>query len=352
MVWQRMGRRALVTALVLGLIGVSLGGRWWLTGAGTRAGRTAEAAPAPAGTITLYTSESEDDVNAIADDFMKRTPGVKVNIYRAGTGPVEAKVQAEMQAGQIQADVLWFADIQFLHDLAQRGLLSPYAPPAARGVAREFHYDGNREHEVRLIFNVVGFNTLQVHLKPTSWWDLADPRYRGRAGMPNPFVSGAAFAHVGTFASMHEFGWNYYRALQKNNAVVLNANGVVLQKLASGEISIAEIVDFFVRHARAQGSPVDYVWPKEGAVLVPTPVAIVKGTGNLTAAEAFVNYLYTPAAQRLFVERSYVPVVPGIPLPPGVPALSTIKIIQPNLAYIAQHREEIKQTFTGLFGVQ
>lgn len=170
--------------------------------------------------------------------------------------------------------------------------------------------------------------------------------------MPSPFVSGAAFAHVGTFVSMREFGWPYYRALRKNDAVVLNSNGVVIQKLASGEISIAEVVDFFVRHARAQGSPVDYIWPKEGAVLVPTPVAIVNGTGNLPAAEAFVDYLYTPEAQRLFVERSYIPVVPGIPLPAGAPALATIKIIRPNLAYIAQHREEIKKTFTDLFGVQ
>jgi len=151
---------------------------------------------------------------------------------------------------------------------------------------------------------------------------------------------------------MKTFGWDYYRALKKNDAQILNANGDVIQKLASGEIVIGQIVDFFVRYAKAQGSPVDYIWPTEGAVVIPTPVAIVKSTQNLTAAEAFVNYLYTPAAQALFVQRSYVPVLPGVPLPAGVPPLSTIKIIQPNLAYIAQHREEIKKTFTEIFGVQ
>jgi len=65
-------------------------------------------------------------------------------------------------------------------------------PPAARRGPRFLHYDGDRFHEVRLIFNVVGFNTRQVKFAPTSWWDLTLPRYRGRAGMPSPFISGAA----------------------------------------------------------------------------------------------------------------------------------------------------------------
>jgi len=350
--WWRVVLRTCAAGLAAVVLGAGLGSGWSGPWAAATRGQSAEAAPAPSGAITLYTSESEDDVNLLAGDFMKRTPGATVKIFRAGTGPVEAKVAAEQQAGRIQADVLFFADPGFLHDLADKGLLQAYAPPAARGVPREFHYDGNQYHEVRLIFNVVGFNTRAVHFKPTSWWDLTKPPYRGRAGMPNPFVSGAAFAGVGTFASMKDFGWNYYRALKKNDAQILNANGDVIQKLASGEIVIGQIVDFFVRYAKAQGSPVDYIWPSEGAVIIPTPVAIVTTTQNLTAAEAFVNYLYTPAAQALFVQRSYVPVLPGVPLPAGVPPLSTIKIIQPNLGYIAQHREEIRKTFTEIFGVQ
>ena len=347
---RHWGRHLLVAALATALLGLGPGGGAAWVGAGR--GGTALAAEAPSGTINLYTSESEDDINLLVGDFMKRTPGVTVRVFRAGTGPVEAKVQAEQQAGQIQADLLYFADIGFLHDLSTKGLLASYLPPASRGVPREFHYDGNQEHEVRLIFNVLGYNTMAVHFKPTTWWDLAAPRYRGKAGMPNPFISGAAFANVGTFASMKGFGWDYYRALKKNDVQILNANGDVIQKLSTSEIAVGSIVDFFVRFAKSQGSPVDYIVPSEGAVLIPTPIAIVKATSNLPAAEAFVNYLYTPDAQALFVQRSYIPVLPGVPLPAGAPPLSSIKIIQPNLTYINTHRDEIKKTFTDIFGVQ
>ncbi|MCL6552142.1 MAG: ABC transporter substrate-binding protein [Firmicutes bacterium] len=312
----------------------------------------ASAGPAVSGTFTLYTSESEDDINLLVGDFKRRHPGVDVKIFRAGSGPVVAKLQAELQGGRIQADVIWFADIAFFQDLARRDLLLAYAPPTGRRADPKLHYDGNRYHEVRLIFNVVAFNTNHVRFRPTSWWDLTLPRYRGRAGMPNPFVSGAAFAHVGTFASMREFGWDYYRKLKDNDAKILRANGDVLRALAAGEISIAQIVDFFVRAAKAQGSPVDHIWPQEGAVLVPTPIAIIKGTPNEAAAKAFLDYLYTPEAQRLFVQRAYVPVIPGIPLPQGAPDPADLKLIQTNLAYIDKNREEIKRTFSELFGIQ
>lgn len=309
-------------------------------------------APGPGGTVTLYTSESEDDVNLIVQAFNRRYPNVTVRVFRAGSGPVVARIQAEMQTGRIQADVLWFADIAFLRDLAGRDLLVSYSPPSGRRVPGRYHYDGNRYHEVRLIFNVVAFNTNHVRFRPSSWWDLILPRYRGRVGIPNPFVSGAALAHVGTFVSMREFGWAYYRKLRENETQVLRSNGDVLQKLASGEISIAQVVDFFVRAAKGRGSPVDHIWPREGSLLVPTPVAIVKGTQNLPAAEAFVDFLYTPEAQSLFAQRSYIPVLPGIPYPAGVPEAERLKVIFPNLDHIDQWREEIRKTFSELFGVQ
>lgn len=316
------------------------------------AGIPVAAGPAASGTITLYTSESEDDVNLITRDFMQRNPGVRVNVFRAGSGPVVSKIQAELQAGKIEADVIWFADIDFFRFLARRNALTPYAPPAGGRVASQYHYEGNRMHEVRLIFNVVAFNTRIVRFRPSSWWDLTLNRYRGRVGMPSPFVSGAAFNHVGTFASMREFGWDYYRKLKENGLVVLRSNGDVARALASGEVAIAQIVDFFVRNLKAQGSPVDHIWPSEGALLVPTPVAIINGTGNLATAQAFVNYLYTPEAQRIFVQRSYIPVLAGIAYPPGTPDIADLKVLPPNVGYIERNREEIRKLFGELFGTQ
>ena len=308
-------------------------------------------APPPAaaqGAITLYTSESQDKVNEMKADFEKRASGTTLNIYRSGTQVVIGKLQAEIQAGAVQADLIWMADIDFFAQLARRNLLQAYTPPEAERAPAKFRYEGGRYHEVRLIFNTVGFNTLRVTTRPTSWKDLADPRFKGKVGMASPFYSGAAFSTLGTLVPHQAFGWEFFRRLKDNGAVVEQSNGTVAQKLATGEFQIASVVDFFLRDMKAKGSPVDHVWPREGAVLIPTPIGIVQGTKNPAAAQAFLRYLYSADGQKLFVQQGYVPVLPGIEGPTGMPP-EKLDILPTDEAYISTHREELKAKYRELF---
>ena len=311
----------------------------------------AAGAPPPAvaqGTITLYTSESQDKVNEMKADFEKRQPGTTLNIYRSGTQVVIGKLQAEIQAGAVQADLIWMADVDFFAQLARRNLLQAYTPPEAERVPAKFRYEGGRYHEVRLIFNTVGFNTLRVTSRPTSWKDLADPRFKGKVGMASPFYSGAAFSTLGTLVPQPAFGWEFFHRLKDNGVVVEQSNGTVAQKLATGEFQIASVVDFFLRDMKAKGSPVDHGWPREGAVLIPTPIGIVQGTKNAAAAQAFLRYLYSADGQRLFVQQGYVPVLPGVEGPKGMPS-EKLDILPTDEAYISTHREELKAKYRELF---
>ncbi len=300
------------------------------------------------GTVTLYTSESLDKVNEMKLDFEKRNPGLTLNIYRSGTQVVISKLQAELQAGGMLADMIWMADIDYFEDLARKDGLVPSTPPEAEKVPAKFTYDGGRYHEVRLIFNTVAMNTLRVKTRPTSWRDLADPRFKGKVGVASPFYSGAAFSTLGTQVNMPGFGWDYYRKLKDNAVVIEQSNGTVAKKLATGEFHVVSVVDFMVRDAKATGSPVDHIWPKEGAILIPTPIGILKGAKNPEGARTFIRYLYSPEGQRLFVQQGYVPVLPGIQGPKDMPP-EKLEVILTDQAYIGKHREELKAKYRELF---
>jgi iron(III) transport system substrate-binding protein len=166
--------------------------------------------------------------------------------------------------------------------------------------------------------------------------------------MASPFYSGAAFFTLGTLVPHQAFGWEFYRRLKDNGVVVEQSNGTVAQKLATGEFQIASVVDFFLRDMKAKGSPVDHVWPREGAVLIPTPIGIVQGTKNPAAAQAFLRYLYSADGQKLFVQQGYVPVLPGIEGPTGMPP-EKLDILPTDEAYISTHREELKAKYRELF---
>ncbi|HSB78189.1 MAG TPA: ABC transporter substrate-binding protein [Candidatus Methylomirabilis sp.] len=303
------------------------------------------------GTVTLYTSESLDKVNEMKLDFEKHNPGVTMNIYRSGSQVVISKLQAEFQAGGTLADLIWMADIDYFEDLARKDLLLAYTPPEADKVPAKFKYEGGRYHEVRLIFNTVGLNTLRVKTRPTSWKDLTDPRYKGKVGMASPFYSGAAFSTLGTQINMPGFGWDYYRKLKENGVIIEQSNGTVAKKLATGEFQLVSVVDFMVREAKASGSPVDHIWPKEGAILVPTPIGMLKGAKNPDGARAFLRYLYSPDGQGLFVQQGYVPVLPGVEGPKDMPP-EKLEVLLTDQAYIGKHREELKAKYRELFEVK
>jgi iron(III) transport system substrate-binding protein len=312
------------------------------------AGLAKEALAQAKGTVTLYTSESLDKVNEMKLDFEKRNPGLSLNIYRSGTQVVISKLQAEFQAGGTLADMIWMADIDYFEDLAKKDLLAAYTPPEAEKAPAKFTYEGGRYHEVRLIFNTVGYNTLRVKARPTSWRDLMEPQLRGKVGVASPFYSGAAFSTLGTQVNMPGFGWEFYRKLKENGVIVEQSNGTVAKKLATGEFHMVSVVDFMVREAKAAGSPVDHIWPREGAILIPTPVGTLKGAKNPEGAKAFLRYLYSPEGQRLFAQQGYVPVLPGIEGPKGVPP-EKLEVVLTDQAYIGKHREELKAKYRELF---
>ena len=314
----------------------------------------AEEAPAaePAtGTITLYTSEPEDKVNEMVADFNALYPDVTVNVFRSGSGEVIAKIQAEKEAGEIQADLIWFADIDFFAKLAEEGLMMEYRPVGSDAVDAMYHYNGDRYQEVRVIFNVIAYNTAAITTPPTSWKDLLKPEYAGKVGMPSALYSGAAFNQVGTLLNMPEFGIQYYEDLNANKVVVERGNGAVQTKIASGEFVIGQLVDFMARDVKNAGSPVDHIWPVEGALLVPTPIGIISTTKNPGGAKAFMDYMYTESAQKLFAKQGYLSVMEGIEPPAGTPDMANFKVLMPDLTYISANRDKIRSEFERIYGV-
>src|SRR5262249_41762482 len=61
--------------------------------------------------------------------------------------------------------------------------------------------------------------------------------------------------------------------------------------------------------AQKKGSAIDYVVPTN-TILIQSPAAAV---GDSTSGAAFVQFLVTPTAQAIWVEKGYRPVIQGVP---------------------------------------
>ena len=80
----------------------------------------------------------------------------------------------------------------------------------------------------------------------------------------------------------------------------------------SGQVGVGIVIDFFAFSAQAAGFPVKFIYPTV-TTIVPANVGIVANAPNKAGAEAFVEYLLSPAGQQILRARHRrLPVNPDV----------------------------------------
>jgi len=110
------------------------------------------------------------------------------------------------------------------------------------------------------------------------------------------------------------------------------------------------LVDFMAYNAKKQGSPIDFVFPKEGAPAVTEPVAIVKSTKNEAAAKAFVDFILSDDGQKLALSMGYIPAKPRVGSPAWLPEGTKINVMASDIAAVVKATEADKARFATMFG--
>jgi len=268
---------------------------------------------------------------------------------RDGTPKILAKLGAEFEAGQPQADVLLIADSVTMEGLKKEDRLLAHETADVSAYPAGTHDGQKFWFATKLITTGIAYNT-KASFKPTSWQDLTRPEVKGQLVMPSPLTSGAALIHAATLTGSMNDGWKYYEALKENDAIAGGGNGDVLKQVAGGQKLYGVIVDYMPIREKAKGAPVEFVFPKEGVSAVSEPVAILKSTKNPDAARAFVDFLLSKDGQELALKQGYIAAHPAVALPAGYPARDQIKVMSFDAAKALADETKNKAAFAEIFG--
>lgn len=305
---------------------------------------------AVSGTLDFYTSQPDADAQALVDAFVKKNPEVNISIFRSGTEEVVSKLQAEDQAGEIQADVLLVADSVTFESFKEDDLLLEYKSPEAEAIDEAFVDPDGTYTGTKVMATGLVVNTNEVKELPDSWNVLTEEDSKGKSVMPSPLYSGAAAYNLGVITKHPDMGWEYYQGLSANDITITQGNGAVLEGVATGEQHYGMIVDFLAARAKSDGSPVELVYPKEGVPVITEPVGILANTDNEKAAQAFVDFVLSEEGQQLASELGYTPIREGIEAPEGLKTLDEMTVLEADAAELLKTREEDKTKFGELFG--
>jgi iron(III) transport system substrate-binding protein len=306
-------------------------------------------AQAPSGRIVLYTSQLQQDAQQTVDEFRKVYPGVTVDWSRDGTTQLVNKLRAEIAAGSPQPDVLLLADAMTMEALKRENRLARYPEAKTDGFPPGAIDTDKAYFATKFITTGIVYNKA-APIKPEGWADLIKPELKGQLIMPSPLYSGAAAIHMGVLTRTAGFGWPYYEALAKNGTQAVAGNGAVFDAVASGQKLYGVLVDFLAIRNKLKGSPIEFVFPKDGVTVVTEPVAITSSAKNVPGARAFIDFILSREGQSVAASQGMFPARPDVTAPQGFPALASIKMLPPDVAAILATDDADKQKFADLFG--
>lgn len=226
------------------------------------------------------------------------TPAGKGVTFKQSYGASGAQARAVL-AGQ-PADVVEFSNAADMDKLVQAGQV-----PSS--------WDSNSHH---------GFVTDSVavlvvrkgnpkHI--TSWADLVKPGVK--VVTPNPFSSGSArWNLMAAYGAQIKDGKSpaqglaYLKALLKNTVSQPESGAKATDAFVAGTGDVLIAYENEAIKAQKAGASVQYIIPPQ-TILIQNPIAVTSKAQDPAAAKAFVKFLYTDQAQKIFAQNGYRPVV-------------------------------------------
>jgi sulfate transport system substrate-binding protein len=167
-----------------------------------------------------------------------------------------------------------------------------------------------------------------------TWADLVKPA--ARVFTPNPFSSGSARWNVmAAYGGALRAGKtprqavDYLGKLWKHVVAQPTSAREGLQTFLAGRGDVFLAYENEALFARKKGQPVQFVIPK-ATILIENPIAVTSTSKHKTQARAFLGFLRSQAAQRIFAQNGYRPVLSSAARGfsfPARPQLFTIKYV-------------------------
>jgi spermidine/putrescine transport system substrate-binding protein len=336
---QAISRRGFVTRTALGAGSLAFGGSFLASCGGKEAAPKA-GAPAAAGgeakTLRISNWPLYIDKRTVPD-FEKAT-GIKVEYTEDVNDNNEffAKIDEPLKRSQsIDRDIIVLTD-WMAGRLIRLGYVAPLDdakfPNKANLVddVKDVSFDAGRKYSVPWLsgMTAVGYNPKKTKRDLTSINDIFDPKFKGQVTMLTEMRDTIGLVLLGmgkdpatvTIADAKAACAKIKKARESGQIRKFTGNDYA-EDLAAGNIAVAFAWSGDIQGLRADNPDLQWIAPKEGAMLYSDNMLIPKTSDRQTEAMAWINYVYDPAHSAQIVA--------------GAPYLSDVKGAGEELAKIA-----------------
>ena len=273
------------------------------------------------GALVIYMTQAFEPV--FRDTFQKKYPRIKVSMA-TGRGPeLSQRVMSERRAEKFAVDLYISGNISPLTVFHRAKILEPIKPllllpevvDTSAWYEGKHHYD---DPENRYIFVFEGtprsgeitYNTKLVNPSEIkSYWDLLNPKWKGKIVSVDPLVSGPISAAHIFFYKQPDLGAEFLRRLHADTDIaIVRSNEQMLDWLSAGKFAFG-IGARDIDTAMMQGLPLMQFLP--GALKEGSSVTAYNGTLSYfnraphpNAAKVAINWLLSREGQTAWLDAN------------------------------------------------
>ena len=280
-------------------------------------------------TLTVYSGREEELVEPLFERFEEET-GINVDVRYADSAELAATIAEE--GDNSPADVFFAQDPGSLGSGEEQ--LAELPEDVLNRVDARFRDDEGRWVGTSGRSRVIVYNTdeLSEAEVPDSVFDLTDPAWRGKIGLPPTNASFQAFVTAMRLDVGDERTRQWLEELKANEPKFYEKNTPTVEAVASGEIQLGLVNHYYlylVKEEQPDAPIANKYLPGDdpGALVSVAGAGVLAGAEHADAAERFVRFLLADEQQRFYTEEAEeaeIPLVEGIDPKEGVPTLEEL----------------------------
>ncbi len=264
------------------------------------------------GRLVVYSTTDAAAANPLLKDFATLYPGVKVDYTDMNSTELYSRFIAEVAAGSGTADLLWSSAMDLQVKLVAEGNAATYASPEIPSLPKWAVWQnqafGTTYEPITFVYNkrlLPAADVPQDHPALLALLTAKPDAYKGKITAYDPEKSGVGYLFVNEDVKYFPQAWDLFRAFGKAGIKLYTSAGAMMERVTSGEHTIAYGV--FGSYALARSKKVSslgIITPKD-YTLVTSRVAFVSAKAkNPNGARLFLDYLVSKRGQSIIANQA------------------------------------------------
>jgi iron(III) transport system substrate-binding protein len=304
---------------------------------------------ASGGTIVVYSTQTENDLDSLVKGFGEKYPDITLEIVNGSTGELLSRIAAE--ENNPQADVMW-GGLNAGDGDVNRDLFEPWVSENEKDLMDGYtspngFYNLSQLQTVCFVVNNDLEKELGLNIK--GYADLLNPALKGKIVTADPNSSSSAWSNLSNIMAAYgnnsPEAWDLIEKLMRNGLVIVNSSSMTFKGPVDGEYVVGLSYDDGAASLLKSGAKnVRLVYPAEGTSAMGFGSAIVKNAPHLKEAQALVNYLTSTEGQAYL--GTAIGTLRGTNKlanynSPYIAASSDIKWVMRDIPWLIQNRTQI-----------